>query len=85
MSATKSDEVTAVRDTIPGCVLAVVNKDGKTLFEHASGKRGADTEEPTALDSTTWIASCTKIISRIVVMQLCEQSKLSLDNPDNPN
>ncbi|KAI4112447.1 MAG: hypothetical protein LQ345_006405 [Seirophora villosa] len=60
MSATNSDEVTAVRDRIPGCVFVVVNKDGKTIFEHASGKRGADTEEAMTLDSTTWIASCTK-------------------------
>lgn len=33
------DNVTADGNKIPGYVFCVVNRDGKTLFEHASGKR----------------------------------------------
>lgn len=76
------DQVTAEKDKIPGCVFVVVNRDGKVLFEHASGKRGADTEEPMTLDSIFWIASCTKMICGIAAMQLCEQGELGLDDPD---
>lgn len=76
------DQVTAEKNKIPGCVFNVVNKVGKTIFEHASGKRGTDTEEPITLDSTFWIASCTKMISGIAAMQLCEQGELSLDDAD---
>ncbi|KAL8854313.1 MAG: hypothetical protein Q9221_000799 [Calogaya cf. arnoldii] len=76
------DKVTANGNKIPGCVFCVVNKDGKTLFEHASGKRGAGTQAPMTLDSIFWIASCTKMICGIAAMQLCEQGKISLDDAD---
>jgi CubicO group peptidase (beta-lactamase class C family) len=58
-----------------------VNKDGQEIFAHASGKRGAETDEPMTLDSVFWIASCTKMIAGIACMQLVEQSKLHLDDP----
>jgi CubicO group peptidase (beta-lactamase class C family) len=67
---------------IPGIVACVVNKDGKTIFSHASGKRGAHTNELMTLDSIFWIASCTKMIGGIVCMQLVEQGTLSLDDAD---
>ncbi|KAL8870563.1 MAG: hypothetical protein Q9174_003422, partial [Haloplaca sp. 1 TL-2023] len=76
------DETTADVNNIPGCVFVVVNKEGKTLFEHASGKRGADTQAPMTLDSIFWIASCTKMICGIAAMQLVEQDKLDLDDAD---
>ncbi|KAL8714302.1 MAG: hypothetical protein Q9225_006585 [Loekoesia sp. 1 TL-2023] len=76
------DEVTADKNRIPGCVFVAVNKDGETLFEHASGKRGVDTQAPMTLDSVFWIASCTKMICGIAVMQLVEKGELSLDDAD---
>lgn len=65
---------------LPGVVGVAVGKDGKELFAHASGKRGFGSEEPMSLDSTFWIASCTKLITGIACMQLVEQGKLSLDD-----
>ncbi|KAL8952066.1 MAG: hypothetical protein Q9183_007415, partial [Haloplaca sp. 2 TL-2023] len=76
------DQTTADTNQIPGCVCVVVNKEGKTLFEHASGKRGADTQARMTLDSIFWIASCTKMICGIAAMQLVEQGKLNLDDAD---
>ncbi|KAL8703032.1 MAG: hypothetical protein Q9201_003808 [Fulgogasparrea decipioides] len=76
------DQVTADANKIPGCVFIVVNKDGETLFKHASGKRGAGTQQPMTLDTVFWIASCTKMICGIAVMQLVEQGKLNLDDAD---
>ncbi len=76
------DETTADPNRIPGCVAVVVDKSGKTLFQHASGKRGAETKAPMSLDSVFWIASCTKMIGGIAAMQLVEQGKLGLDDAD---
>ena len=46
------DEVTADPNRIPSSVAAVVvvDKSGQTLFSHASGKRGVDTNEPMTLE-----------------------------------
>lgn len=76
------DETTSDPNRIPGCVAVVVDKAGKTLFQHASGTRGADTREPMTLDSVVWIASCTKMICGIAAMQLVEQGKLAFDDAD---
>ncbi len=76
------DETTSDPNRIPGCVAVVVDKSGKTLFQHASGTRGVDTKEPMTLDSVFWIASCTKMIGGIAAMQLVEQGRLALDDAD---
>lgn len=77
------DGVTADKKKIPGCVAVVVGRDGKTLFSHASGTRGADTTEPMSMDTVFWIASCTKMICGIACMQLCEEGNITdLDDAD---
>lgn len=76
------DETTSDPNRIPGCVAVVVDKSGKTLFQHVSGTRGADTTEPMTLDSVFWIASCTKMIVGIAAMQLVEQGRLAFDDAD---
>jgi hypothetical protein len=79
------DGVTSNPDSgIPGLVFVAVGKDGKTLVEHASGKKGkmADDGDMT-LDTTFWVASCTKMITGVACMQLVEQGKLSLDDPQS--
>ena len=76
------DGVTADKKGIPGCVAVVVGKDGKTIFSHASGNKGSETQDPMTLDTIFWIASCTKMIGGIAVMQLVEQGKLALDDAD---
>ncbi|KAL6719174.1 hypothetical protein ACLMJK_003411 [Lecanora helva] len=76
------DETTFDPDRIPGCVAVIVDKSGKTLFQHASGRRGANTTEPMTLDSVFWLASFTKMVAGIAAMQLVEQGKLALDDAD---
>ena len=77
------DKVTADSNKIPGCVVVIVGKDGKPIFEHASGMRGVETKDPMTLDTVFSIFSCTKMIGGIAVMQLVEQGKLSLDDADS--
>lgn len=67
-------------DSAPGIVFVAVNKQGETIFEHASGTSGLGIDEPMTMDHVFWIASCTKMITGIACMQLVEQGKLSLDD-----
>lgn len=76
------DKATAEETNIPGCVTVVIGKDGKPIFSHASGTRGIGTKEPIALDTIFYLASCTKLISVIAVLQLVELGKLALDDAD---
>lgn len=66
--------------SIPGTTVVVVGKDGEELFAKAAGKRGVDSEEPMTLDSVYFIASCTKLLTAVAVMQLVEKGTLELDD-----
>lgn len=75
------DGVTSNAETgVAGLVFAAINKDGDLITANASGNRGLNTKEPMNLETTFWIASCTKMIATIAVMQLVEQGKLDLDD-----
>lgn len=75
------DGVTSNAETgVAGLVFAAINKDGDLITANASGNRGLNTKEPMDLETTFWIASCTKMIATIAVMQLVEQGKLDLDD-----
>lgn len=90
LSATTSlkarlDQTCAVTDSkranpLPGIVTVVVDKSGKEIFTHASGKRGLDLHEPMTTEMVFWIASCTKLITTICCMQLVERGQISLDD-----
>ncbi|KAK7965728.1 beta-lactamase [Apiospora aurea] len=54
--------------------------DGEELFAKAAGRRGVDSKEAMSLDSIYYMASCTKLLTSIAVMQLVEQGKLRLDD-----
>lgn len=77
------DDLTAdAENKAAGIVYIAVNKNGDTIFEHASGHAGLGIDEPMTMDHTFWIASCTKMIAGIACMQLVEQGKLALDDGD---
>ncbi|CAI9632604.1 unnamed protein product [Alternaria burnsii] len=80
LSQAADDACTDQTAGIPGAVVVVVGKDGKELFSHAAGRRGTGSHEPMTLDSVFWIASCTKMIVGVAVMQLVERGVLSLDD-----
>ena len=74
------DAATADNNNIPGLVLAVVDRKGQTVFQHASGTLGLGSKQPMTMDTVFWIASCTKMIVAVAAMQLVEQGKLRLDD-----
>lgn len=68
---------------IPGLSVAITNNKGEDLLTYATGVTSADSDKPLTEDSLFWIASCTKIIATIAVLQLVEQGKLNLDDADS--
>ncbi|KAK2809260.1 hypothetical protein FQN50_003901 [Emmonsiellopsis sp. PD_5] len=69
--------------TLPGVVVIAANKSGIT-YEHASGTQSLDptsplASKPIAADTTMWIASCTKLLTAISILQCVEKGLLDLD------
>ncbi|KAH3679876.1 hypothetical protein WICMUC_000619 [Wickerhamomyces mucosus] len=77
------DEATINPKTgIPAISLSITNSAGQNLLSYANGVNGAESTEKVTTDSLLWIASCTKLVTTIAVLQLVEQGKLDLDNAD---
>lgn len=67
---------------IAGCIYAIVNRDGRLVFSHASGARGLGRAEPMTFDTIFWMASFTKLITGIACMQCVERGLLALDDAE---
>ncbi len=68
------------RHDTPGVVGLVVDRNG-VLFEGAAGKLDAAGKAALPVNAIFNIASMTKAVTSVVIMQLVEQGKLSLDDP----
>jgi CubicO group peptidase (beta-lactamase class C family) len=64
---------------IPGVVALVVGKDG-VLFHDAAGKQSVTRNVAMAKDTIFNIASMTKPVTSVAVMQLVDEGKLKLDD-----
>ncbi len=58
----------------------VLDKGGKTLFEHAYGMASRKAKIPNRLDTRFNLASINKIFTHLAIMQLAQQGKLGLDH-----
>ena len=67
------------RGDVPGVVALVVDRD-KVLYHEAFGKQNAAKNVPMAKDTIFRIASMTKAVTSVGVMQLVEQGKVGLDD-----
>ncbi|KAF2148788.1 beta-lactamase/transpeptidase-like protein [Myriangium duriaei CBS 260.36] len=74
------DNFTKDPQKLPGVVVATIDKNGDIIAANASGKRSLNSNKPMDLDTVFWIASCTKLLTAIVCLQLVEQGKLELDD-----
>ncbi|KAI9709381.1 MAG: hypothetical protein M1812_007717 [Candelaria pacifica] len=71
------------RRTAPGVVFQAIDRNGKVINSTAVGLRSLDSDSQSmTMDTTFWIASCTKMITSIALMQLVEQGKAHLDSSD---
>jgi methyl acetate hydrolase len=68
------------RKEIPGVVALVTDKKG-VLYENAFGVADVSTGRPLKTDALFRIASMTKPITSVALMQLVEQGKIGLDDP----
>ena len=65
---------------IPGAA-ALVAKDGKIIYEVAYGYQDIENKTPLDINSIFRMASMTKPITSVAIMQLCEKGKLRLTDP----
>jgi len=77
---TKFLQQAVARGDVPGVVVAVVNRDG-SIYNAAAGKSSTVRNTPVANDTIFNIASMTKAVTSVAVMQLIERGKLKLDDP----
>ena len=68
------------RRDVPGVVALVTDRDG-ALYRGAFGVADVSTGRPIATDTLFRIASMTKPITSLALMQLVEQGRLGLDDP----
>lgn len=68
------------RKDVPGVIALVTNKD-RVLYQGAFGVADVATGRPLTMDAMFRIASMTKPVTSVALMQLIEQGKLTLDDP----
>ncbi|KAK7470284.1 hypothetical protein VKT23_001715 [Stygiomarasmius scandens] len=72
-------ETSRGEQTLPGVVVIAGNKDGP-IFHETFGFQSLDpSSPPVSKENTFWIASCTKLITAIAVLQIVERGKVDLD------
>jgi methyl acetate hydrolase len=68
----------AASGEVPGVVAAVAGRDG-VHYEGAFGRRDVSKPDAMTADTVMWIASMTKAITTVALLQLVEQGKVELD------
>ncbi len=68
------------RKDVPGVVALVTDRD-RVLYQGAFGVADVATGRPLAVDALFRIASMTKPVTSVALMQLVEQGRLTLDDP----
>ncbi|KAF3004271.1 GPI transamidase component [Curvularia kusanoi] len=66
----------------PGLSFHAVDRSGKTLVEHQAGNLSVDSKQAVNEDTLFWIASCTKLVTAVALLQLVEQGKIALDDAE---
>ena len=66
----------------PGLAFHAVDRSGKTLVEHQAGNLSIDSKQAVNEDTLFWIASCTKLVTAVALLQLVEQGKIGLDDAE---
>jgi CubicO group peptidase (beta-lactamase class C family) len=63
------------------CVLYVKKGDNSFTWAGAAGMARQDGQVPMSRDTPIYLASITKLFTAVLIMRLCEQGELSLDDP----
>lgn len=78
-TADYADDRFRARDIVGGAV--IIAKDGEILFSHDYGYKTNAHRERVTLDTCFRIASVTKLVSAVGLMQLLEEKDIPLDTP----
>jgi CubicO group peptidase (beta-lactamase class C family) len=70
-----------VDDTRVAGLVALVLRDGRPVYQKAVGWRDRDARRPMELDTIFRIASQTKALTSVAILQLAEDGRLSIGNP----
>jgi methyl acetate hydrolase len=65
---------------VPG-VIALAADDKAVQYQAAFGEREIGKGTPMTLDTVVWIASMTKAVTSVAMMQLIEQGRIGVDDP----
>ncbi|KAG8993882.1 hypothetical protein FRB94_010312 [Tulasnella sp. JGI-2019a] len=70
-------------DGLAGVAIMAIGKSNKIIYSGAFGKRTLDPaiDEAMTLDTVQWIASSTKLMTAVAVMQCVERGQIGLDDP----
>jgi CubicO group peptidase (beta-lactamase class C family) len=68
-----------VNDDRIGGIVALVLRDGKPVYEHATGWRDKDAGQKMTMDTMFRIASQSKALTSVAVLQLMEEGKLTVN------
>jgi methyl acetate hydrolase len=68
------------RKDVPGVVALVTDRKG-VIYQGAFGVADVSTGRPLAADAVFRIASMTKVVTSVALMQLVEQGRIGLDDP----
>ena len=82
-SATLDTMMRAATDSgsVAGLVAMAARADGTILYSGAHGLRRIDADQPMTEDTVFWIASMTKAITCVGMLQLMERGLASMDQP----
>jgi len=67
--------------SIKNCVLSIMKDDGSFSWSGGAGIANQDTQLPMTENTPIYIASVTKLYTATVTMRLCEEGRLSLNDP----
>jgi CubicO group peptidase (beta-lactamase class C family) len=70
--------VAAEMGDVPGAIATVVDRDG-IVYEGAAGRLRIDADAQVSTETIVWIASMTKALATVAVLQLVEQGRVELD------
>jgi CubicO group peptidase (beta-lactamase class C family) len=76
------ESVKSPETAIPGLSVSITNSKGDDLFSYASGYTDASATAKLTEDHIFWIASTTKQVATVAILQLVEEGKLKLDDAD---
>ncbi len=66
---------------VAGVVAMAAKADGTVLYSGAHGRRRIDADQPMTEDTVFWLASMTKAITCVGMLQLIEQGRAAMDQP----